>query len=65
MHANLEYEHPTQYQNQGLNEAPEPTCGGADKALMKIAPHQLVEEISFGNGVSDEVPAGDCGHEKT
>ena len=39
--AELEDERPAQQQNQGMNQAPDPAHGGADKPLLEIPADQL------------------------
>jgi hypothetical protein len=44
--ADLENEHPTEQQDQRLDEAPDPAHGGTNEALFEIAAHQLEQQAA-------------------
>src|SRR5260370_20099035 len=59
----LKHEGPTEQQHQGMNQSPNPTYGGAHKALFEIAAHQLEEQTASLNQIPQKMSSRDSlGH---
>jgi hypothetical protein len=58
VHAKFKNENPTHQLHKGQNQAPDPSGGGTDEALLEIAPDHLQQQRAAMNQVVREVPAG-------
>jgi hypothetical protein len=53
--ADIEDEHVAGEKDQGVNQAPQPACGGTDVTLLEIALNQLYYQRSALNQVAQEM----------
>ena len=62
---NAESEVPAHQQDQRMNQAPQPSDGRADEALLEIAADQLEQQAAPFDQISGEMRSGEsCRHGK-
>src|SRR5450631_4032225 len=59
MQAPLKDENPTDQEHQRMHHPPQPSCGGADKALFEIAPDELKQQRAPVDQIAREMSARD------